>query len=238
MRIYKQCYGIGLMALLIGLAGCSLKREDVGPYQSAQQTYSFTNFDRLDMGSAFTVTVQQGPTYSITVEGDRRNLDDLDVYTRNGTLRAQYRVSRNRKYSTTFRITMPTLRGVDFSGAARSTITGFTDLSDLDVRLSGASEGEFTVQSARTNVELSGASKLRMNGNGTSLTANLSGASLLQGFSYPVSEANLDASGASKANVNVANSLVVEASGASSVRYLGSPSLRQRVSGASSVERE
>lgn len=235
---HTQFLGIGLVALLIGVAGCSLKREDVGPYQADQQTYSFTNFDRLDMGSAFIITVQQGTTFNVTVEGDRRNLDDLQVYTRNGTLMAQYRVNRNRKYTTTFLITMPTLRGVAFSGASRSTVTGFTNLNNLDIHLSGASEGQFTVQAARTNLNLSGASSLRLNGNGTGLSADLSGASLLQAFSYPVGEANLEASGASKASVSVANSLDVDATGASSVRYRGTPAVRQRLSGASSVERE
>ena len=238
MRTHTQLYGIGLLALLIGLAGCSLKREDVGPYQSAQQTYSFTNFDRLDMGSAFTITIRQGTTFSVSVEGDRRNLNDLDVYTRNGTLMAQYRVARNRKYPTTFLVTMPTLRGVDFSGASRSTITGFANLTNLDVKLSGASESQFTGQAARTTIALSGASKLQLTGSGTSISADLSGASLLQGFSYPVNEATLGASGASKASVNVASTLVVDASGASSVRYRGAPTIRQRVSGASSVEQE
>lgn len=229
---------ITLVALSLSLTGCSLIREDVGPYQSAQQSYGFTNFDRLDMGSAFVITVQQGPAYSITVEGDRRNLDDLDVYTRNGTLKAQYRVSRNRQYTTTFRITMPSLRGVDFSGAVRSTVTGFTNLEGFDVTLSGASEGQFDVQAVRPTVNLSGASVLRMNGKGAFLTADLSGASSLQAFDYPVDNAGLDLSGASKANVTVSSSLVVEASGASSVRYRGKPAVAQRVSGASTVQNE
>ncbi|MBD2753867.1 head GIN domain-containing protein [Spirosoma validum] len=235
---HTRFLGIGLMALLIALAGCSWKREDIGPYQADQQTYALTNFDRIDMGSAFVITVQQGTTFSITAEGDRRNLDDLQVYTRNGTLMAQYRVARNRQYNTSFLITMPTLRGVSFSGASRSTISGFTNLNDLDIHLSGASEGQFTIQSARTTIELSGASSLRLNGAGAGLWADLSGASLLQSFSYPVSEANLEASGASKANVNVATMLDVNASGASSVRYRGTPSVRQRISGASSVQQE
>lgn len=231
-------YSIGLIAFLLTLSGCYLKREDVGPYQSDQQTYALTNFDRLDMGSAFIITVQQGSAFGITVEGDRRNLDELDVYTRNGTLKAQYRVARNRTYPTTFRITMPTLRVVDFSGASRSTITGFTNLSDLDINLSGASESQFTGQSVRTTVDLSGASSLQLIGQGTWLSAELSGASVLQSFGFPVDNAGLNASGASKANVSVGASFVVEASGASTIRYRGTPAVSKRVSGASTVQGE
>ncbi len=229
---------IALLALLLSLASCSLPREDIGPYQGDTQVYSFTNFDRLDMGSAFTISVQQGSVFSITAEGDRRNLADLDVYTRNGTLYARYRNSRRREYETALTITMPTLRGVAYSGASRSTVTGFVNLNDLDVELSGASTGKFTVQAARTNLNLSGASNLQLNGSGSILSAFVTGASLLQAFPYPVSEADLEVSGASKVNITVAAKLTANASGASSIRYRGTPVVQQRVSGASTVDRE
>ena len=234
-RLFYQISCIAL--LLMGLMACV--REDVGPYQNDKQTYALTNFDRLDMGSAFTITVQQGANFSIVAEGDQRNLNDLDVYTRNGSLFVRYRNhNRSRQYQTSFLITMPTLRGVAFSGASQSEVSGFTSLSDLDIELSGASRGKFTVQASRTNIDLSGASKLDAIGSGTALVAALSGASKLDAFRYPVGEALVNASGASNARVSVTNALVADASGASSIRYRGTPKVQQRVSGASTVQSE
>ncbi|GAB3013388.1 head GIN domain-containing protein [Spirosoma pulveris] len=231
-------FSLILIALLLSLASCSLIREDAGPYQGDTQTYAFTGFDRVDMGSAFNITVQQGNTFSVVVEGDRRNLNDLDVYTRNGTLYARYRNPRRREYQTAFTITMPTLRAVDFSGASRSTVRGFSNIENLDIALSGASESQVSAPASRLNVVLSGASVLRLTGQGTSLTSDLSGASLIQAFGYPVDQANVVVSGASKANINVGTSLVVKASGASTVRYRGTPTVQQQLSGASSVQKE
>lgn len=225
-----------IIIVLLGLSACI--REDVGPFQPDEQTYALTGFDRLDMGSAFSITVQPGPAFAIVAEGDRRNLDDLDVYTRNGTLFAEYRNNRSRKHQTAFLITMPALRGVTFSGASQSTITGFTNISDLAIDLSGASKSQFSGEASRINVQLSGASVLRVNGDGTQLSADLSGASLLQAFSFPVAEADVTVSGASKASISVSRSLVANASGASTIRYRGEPAVRQRVSGASTVQSE
>lgn len=231
------CYQISsIIVVLLGLSACI--REDVGPYQPDEQTYALTGFDRLDMGSAFSITVQPGPAFAIVAEGDRRNLDDLDVYTRNGTLFAEYRTNRIRKHQTSFLITMPTLRGVAFSGASQSTITGFANLNDLTIDLSGASESQFSGGASGLTVQLSGASVLRVNGAGTQLSADLSGASSLQAFAYPVAEADITASGASKASVSASRSLVANASGASTIRYRGEPAVRQRVSGASIVQRD
>ena len=230
-------YHFSCIALLI-LSVSACIREDVGPYQGDKQTYVLTGFDRLDMGSALSITVQAGPAFAITAEGDRRNLDDLEVYIRNGTLFARYRTNRNRKHQTSFAITMPTVRGVAFSGASQSIITGFTNLSELSIELSGASKGEFTGDAARTTVDLSGASALQVSGRGAALSAELSGASNLQAFAYSVGEATVNASGASKASVTVSNALVADASGASTIRYRGTPTVRQRVSGASTVRSE
>jgi hypothetical protein len=225
-----------IIAFVLGLSACI--REDIGPYQPGEQTYALTGFDRLNMGSAFAITVQSGPTFSIVAEGDRRNLDDLTVYTRNGTLFAEYRNNRSRKHQTSFTITMPALRAVSFSGASQSTITGFVSENDMAINLSGASRCQFTGEARQLLVDLSGASRLETTGRGALLSAELSGASTLQAFPYLVSEAIIDASGASKANVSVSNTLTVDASGASSIRYRGAPTVRQKVSGASSVQRE
>ncbi|GAB3512553.1 head GIN domain-containing protein [Spirosoma knui] len=227
-------YLASLSLLFFALTSCI--REDVGPYQDGQQTYALTNFNRLDMGSAFTITVVPGTAFNIIANGDRRNLDDLDVYVRNNTLIAQYRNNRNRKYGTSFTITMPTLRGVSFSGASQSTIRGFSNLDQLDIELTGASKGNFDIEAARTTMRLSGASVLRLDGESETLQADLSGASNLDAFNYPAQRADVEASGASKASVSVGSSLVVNASGASVVRYRGNPTVKQHVSGASKVQ--
>jgi hypothetical protein len=231
-------YQISCITLLL-VSSVACVREDVGPYQNDKQTYALTNFDRLDMGSAFGITVRQGANFSIVAEGDQRNLNDLDVYTRNGTLFAQYRNhNRSRQYQTSFQITMPTLRGVSFSGASQSEVSGCRSLNDLDIELSGASKGKFEVQASRTTIDLSGASKLDAIGSGTALTAGLSGASKLDAFGYPVDEARVNASGASNARISVTDALVADASGASAIRYRGTPRVQQRVSGSSTVQSE
>ena len=226
----------GSIVFTVGLSACI--REDVGPYQPGKQTYALTAFDQLSMGSAFAIAVQAGPAFSITAEGDRRNLDDLLVYTRNGTLFAEYRNNRSRSHQTSFVITMPALRAVSFSGASQSTITGFTSTGDLGITLTGASKCQFTGEARQLVVDLSGASRLETGGRGAVLSARLTGSSTLQAFPYPVAEAIVNASGASNARVSVSTALTAEASGASTIRYRGEPPVRPLVSGASTVLRE
>ncbi|MES2734122.1 MAG: head GIN domain-containing protein [Bacteroidota bacterium] len=226
---------IVLTLLMFTFTAC--ERDDPGPYRSGNQTYNYDNFDQLDMGDAFEIHVQQGSNFSIQARGDQRNLRDLDIWASNGTLHARYRHNRNRQYETKFDITMPSLYSVDFSGASSSTIVGFNDQEkDLDVKLSGASRSEISLQARQVNADLSGASELLVSGIATYLKADLSGASELRGFNLTTPEAEIEASGASLAQVKVSTYLKVKASGDSKVRYLGNPQLNVRVSGGSQVQ--
>ncbi|AQG82119.1 head GIN domain-containing protein [Spirosoma montaniterrae] len=238
-RFFTTFFTLGLIASL--LTGCIINvnpDDNYNPQDERTATFNLTDFDRLNMGSAFAITVTQGASFAITARGYRNDVDDLNVFVRNGVLNAEYRVNRNRRYKMQFTITMPTLRGVDFSGASQSNVSGFRNLAELSIALSGASKGTFDVQATRTVVNLSGASEGRLNGSGTTLQADLAGASTLRSFDYPTTDAILDVSGASQANIAVSRNLNVTASGASTVRYRGNPTIEQRLSGASTVRPE
>ncbi|NBB20015.1 DUF2807 domain-containing protein [Runella sp. CRIBMP] len=209
------------------------------PKNPDSETFDLRDFDRLEMGSAFDVKVRQSGQFSIFVRGDRRDIDDLEVFVdRSGKLVIRYRNYRVRRYDMDVDITMPVLRGVDFSGATVSTIDGFTNTRDLEVELSGASKSTIDGDWERVDIDLSGASNLTLRGQGLSLTGDLSGASKLNAFDYVVDNVDLGLSGGSNANVLVDKSLKVDASGGSSLRYRGNPEVRSNVSGGSSVKKD
>lgn len=212
--------------------------EDPGPLQEMQQEFSVIDFDRLEMGNAFDVTVQQGEFYEILVRGDRRNIDDLIVEKQGSTLVIRFRDNRDRKHETYITITMPDLASVNFSGATSSRISGFDDLESLEVYLSGASVSQMDVTASSFKAVLSGASYLNLRGSGDALDLKASGASVLKGFSYPVSQAEVNVSGASKGNVSVSDKLNATASGASVISYRGSPVITSNVTGASTLRQD
>lgn len=229
------------LTLLVALTATvliSCQRVDLGPEQDDQRTYGLTGFDALQMGSAFRVDVRQGNSFSITASGDRRNLDDLDVWVSRGTLFAKYRVHRNRQYNTRFEITMPSLTYAEFSGAANATVRGFSGNQNFGLLLSGASKADVDVQATRASLRLSGASNLDLRGNFQRIEADASGASRLEAFSAPAEEGDVEASGASSIRLNVSRSLKAVATGASSVVYRGNPTVDAQPTGGSTVRKE
>jgi hypothetical protein len=211
---------VSRILLLAFIVTSCFENEDPGPLQEQTAEYSIVDFERLEAGDAIDVTVKRGDIFSVVANGDRRNIDDLEVKKVGNTLSVNYTTSgrpKNRRYTTYVTIVMPSLRGVLFSGAVNSSISGFETTGDLDISLSGASE-------------------LNISGSVTNLQAIVSGASELSAFDLETTTANVDASGASKIKVKATQQLNATASGASNVRYKGTPTVTVSVSGASSIE--
>lgn len=227
------------LILALSMSVMSCKEEDPGPIQNADKSFNTTDFDRISASEAFDVTIQQGVAFSIYAKGDRRNLDDMRVEKNGNTLAIKYTNSHDRQYTTYVTITMPVVYGVDFSGAVNGRATGFTEsISRFDISLSGASTGQFNVNSDDVRATVTGASTMRLVGQGKKLDANISGASEINSFDFPAETVTSTVSGASHAKLNVSVQLTVTASGASDVIYRGSPSVSADVSGASSVSKE
>lgn len=231
----KTMKWILLLLVVVTLASC--EEEDPGPRQNDSRSYSIVDFDRLEMGDAFVVTVQQGPIFSVTAEGDRRNLDDLTIDKSGSSLIAKYNTYRNRQYLTYITITMPTLSSVNFSSAVNAKVYDFTS-GRIDVVLSGASLAQMNVDATEVFCNISGASQLRLTGEGQKIDGVISGASFLNTFDFPVLTAKLNVSGASTGRVTVSDLLNGDVSGASTVIYRGAPQLNVQVTGASVVRRD
>ena len=212
--------------------------EDPGPLQEIEKEFNETDFDRLEIGDALHIDVEQGNYFEISVRGDRRNVNDLEVYKEGTTLVVRFDEWENRRHETYVTITMPSIAAANFSGATNSRVSGFDDLTNFDLYLSGASVSQVDVVAGQFKTVISGASVLNLRGSAASMDAEISGASVLKAFNFPVVSADVLATGASHGSVTVADNLKAVASGASSITYRGNPSVTSDVSGSSSVHKE
>jgi hypothetical protein len=223
------------LCLLLTFNFLSCETEDPGPVQRSEKKFSIIDFDRLEVGSALDVRVEQSSTYSIEVTGDRRNIDDLEVLKTGSTLVIKFDDNSNRIHDTYVTITMPYLEGASLSAASTSKINGFESDEDIDLYVSGASVCQLNAGYREVNLTLSGASSLLMSGLGDEINAEVSGASVLTAFDYPVREASVNISGASSGKVTVTDELTAIASGTSFLVYRGNPSVTSSISENSTV---
>ena len=209
------------------------------PEVQVTQTYSYSNFTALSVGSALKVEVTQSSAYGVSITGDQRTLDQIEVSQNGDILTIAARPGMTTDFhGAQVRITMPRLGSVSLSGATSGTAQGF-DGGDgpLAVTLTGASSLEMTsVRAGNVTLDVSGASSFTATGSANVLVSTVSGASDLNLMGLTVEDTSMNLGGASHAAIDVNGRLDASVSGASSLQYRGSPTLGDiTTSGASSV---
>lgn len=191
--------------------------------QKGEYTRQFevTNFSRIDMGGAFAVRVKRGDSFKVVADGREEDIDDLRVRVDNGELHVDFRNEgifqwRNRR-RIGLTVTMPDVNAIHFSGATQSIITGFENIDNLDIDLSGACKTLIDVKTDKLDIDLTGASKATLRGRANRLDAKLSGACKLDATAMNVGKADVNAVGASNAEFGTVDDLSSKTSGASSV---------------------
>ncbi len=173
-------------------------------------------FTRVETSGALDLVVEIGPPSPVEVSGDDNILPHLRIEVVGDALVVEPRHSISPRSPLVVRATAPDLRGIEASGATEVVVHGLdTTLLSLDV---------------------SGASEVRVEGRCDRLEAEVSGASDLELTGLVAGTAEIEASGASDADVRVETDLHARVSGAASVRNHGPGAVRGHVSGAGSLE--
>ena len=207
------------------------------------QEYRFKDFDEVELISLFDFEIIQDDDFSVRLEGDEDDLDDVYLSQNGDELEIRYGKNkdwwkrRNRKDKIKVFIRMPELEYLKVTGACDGDVRDF-DGSDISFVLEGASKVWADIDIKYFQADLAGASELVLVGRGEDLEVELKGASELDAFNFTVDDADVRAIGASTAKVYVKNELEAEASGASKVRYRGAARVSSSSNGLSSIKRD
>ncbi|MEP0985444.1 PspC domain-containing protein [Ekhidna sp.] len=207
------------------------------------QVYQFKDFDEVKLISLFDFDITRGSNFSVRLEGDEDDLDDVYLSQTGDELEIRYGKnndwwkSRKRKDKIKVYIEMPELEYLKITGACDGEIRDFTE-ADMSLDLEGASKLWADITVEYLDVDLIGASELTLVGSGDDLKAILVGASELNAFNYTVDDAEVKVSGASTAKVYAKNDLEADASGASKIRYRGDARVTSDSKGLSSVRKD
>ena len=190
-----------------------------GSGTSKIETRNVSAFTKIDVGGAINIEVSVQNDFSVEVRADDNLLANIKTEVSGNTLKIYSEDRISPKTRINVKISMPALEGVDVSGASSGVVAN--------------------VKADSLELKASGASKIKIDGEAQSLKADASGASTIDAEGLKVADADIEASGASKATVSANNDLKVDASGASKISYIGEPkNIKQNSSGASSVTKK
>jgi hypothetical protein len=245
-----------VVTILAGLlTACAVVK---GSGQLKTEDMDFSDFTRVEVGGAFEVEIVRSERFSVSITADDNLFDYIQVSKHGSTLKIGVRpavVFRSATYRA--EITMPQLLSLELSGATQGIVNGFEYAEDLDIEVSGASSldldgimaGNMTfdisgasqvigeVDGDDVEFDISGASIVRLRGMAGDMELDLSGASNAELENFPVEDADVNLSGASRATVGVNGRLDINLSGASKLIYTGNPTIGNvDISGASTMQ--
>ena len=242
--------------LLVGCVGGPVVK---GSGNLATAKFDFSDFTRVEVGSAFEVEIDQSGSYSISVTADDNLFDYILVSKQGSTLKIRLKSASYIATNTKAEITMPQLRGLELSGASKGTISGFSSTENLKVEVSGASSLELVdissgdaklsisgASSVKGNLktgdidfDVSGASTVELEGSAKDIDVDASGASHVKLADFSVRNADVTLGGASNGTVNLDGRLDAGLSGASHLKYIGEPTMGNiNTSGASTLSKK
>jgi hypothetical protein len=212
----------------------------IGSGNLETEEYAFTNFTKVEIGSAFEFEIKQSSSYSINVTADDNVIDYVQVYKDGQTLKIRLGgIPSLRLVTLRASVTIPQLHGLIISGASRGTVYDFNSTEDLDITVSGASRVTGDITAGNVEFNISGASTIQLEGSANDMIANVSGASRLNLDAFIVNNGDVDFSGASSGTVNLNGRLDANLSGASRLWYIGEPTMGDiNTSGASTISKK
>lgn len=187
-----------------------------------------SDFNEVEISGIFDLRVKRGNRYSVELTGPSSERSKYRVVRLGQTLVIEYDDEQKLRWNKLnfdeirIEVTMPELDKVELKGAGKASFSNFTE-DDLDIKILGAIKAVSDINARDLSIYLSGASELTLTGEGNSLDAKILGASQLKGYNYTVTDAIVEAGGASKASVYVTGRLEIDEGFASKVSYRGNP---------------
>jgi hypothetical protein len=230
----------------------------------ATKEFNYSGFTRINVRFAMEVEIIRADSFSVTVTGSDALLDNLYASLEGDRLILGYNLNLVSFFTAPFtrahaRITLPDLRELNISGAAKGVLKGFNSQNDFSLYITGASHleisdvsvgsmrwdlsgasrinGQMKV-SGNVDFRITGASRIDLKGSAQDMDLEATGASHIDLLDFVIRNARVKLSGASRSTVNMNGKLDVDLGGASNLEYAGQVTMGDvRVTGASTLKK-
>lgn len=232
---------IPVLFLPVVLLSCNFIQDKVrGNGTIKTETRTTGSFSRVGVGGNIDVLLKQDSSYQVKIETDENLMQHIIIRTDGDKLIIEPEDGHNLSGTKGIKVyvSAPVFEQLDASGASSFSSEGvLTAPAGMSTKLNGASDASLNLNTPKISATINGASKIIFKGQAKDLFIEANGASHAKCFELLTENADVDASGASGADIFASVSIKASASGASTVRYKGNAAVNQRSSGASSVKK-
>jgi len=212
--------------LLLGIAACTnaqIRRTVYGNNHVVKQERQAGRFDGLRVSSGIDVYLRQTGNESISVETDENLQEYIKTEIKDGILNVYADANIRKAEMKKVYVTMKDISSLKTSSAGD--IIGETPVKTGNLKLSASSAGDIKIEVNADKIEadISSSGDITLSGKTDVLDVSLSSAGDLNAYELEVREADVSASSAGDADINVSERLTARASSAGDINYRGNP---------------
>lgn len=181
------------------------------------------NFAGIKVSAGIDVYLKQGDRASISVEADENLQEYILTDVKEGVLHVYTEANIRQAEKKRVYVTMKEVNSVRTSSAGD--VFGETPIKCEKIKLSASSAGNIKLELNAKEVEadISSSGDITLSGEADILKAELSSAGNLKAYDLKVRQADVSASSAGDAEINVSDKITARASSAGDINYMGDP---------------
>lgn len=250
-------YQISIVILLASVffSSCTTKIKGEGPIVTQEFTHSTIKSLRAQTSCEFVISY--GEEQRIVIEGQQNIIDRVEQNVNNEFLEVNLKNGNYSDYHLKVFLTLPIIETVDLSGSGAIEIGGFSNLSSLNLELSGSGRiyttGLLEVKSRATvdlggsgNIEaniisadlvssIDGSGNIDLTGSSNTHSSSIKGSGNINSFALATLSSVCNISGSGNASLAVQDDLRAIISGSGNINYKGTPSVNSTITGSGSV---
>ncbi|MBD3580884.1 head GIN domain-containing protein [Flavobacterium selenitireducens] len=189
-------------------------------------------YDRIMVSGDFTVKLVEGTEGAIFIEGDRIDVNHLNVLTEGNILRIypkkNFRDWCGDMKNLTVVVPVENLEEIILAGTGKIVSEVALKANRFKTQLSGSGEIAIEVQTNETEVFLSGSGKIKLSGSTGRLYSNINGDGDLQAYALQSATTQATIIGSGVCEVNSTETLNAQIAGSGRISYTGNPKIEQQ----------
>jgi hypothetical protein len=191
----------------------------------------------VSINLACKLTLIQGEKASLTITGDKDELEDVQVKMMGDKLKIFNEDKHQDKDDISITITLPELEKLSIGGAVNITTPNMVNYNALTVEVSGVADFDLKVKSKVFALEASGVISGAIIGETNDFKIEISGVGKLDATEFKAQNCNAEVSGVAKISVYASERLEAEVSGMGKINYAGNPVIRANSSGVGKINK-
>jgi hypothetical protein len=187
------------------------------------ETRNLSSFTSISVGEAIDVYLKQGSSESVKVEVSGIDLDEVLTEVKGDRLKIHLERGNYRNIEVDVWVTYKTIESIDMSSASSVVTEGVLKAGSLSIDASSAADGTLELDVESLEADVSSSADLEVSGKVSMMDISVASAGKFDAYNLDCEEAEVSASSAGSARVNVSKRIDANASSGGSIRYKGNP---------------